>query len=334
MNRTLYRILSLSLLMTVLVAFGALASGQEEVVDDRECHDGELDDRYCDVTGNMVADPPANESDWEDPDTLIFAYTPVEDPAVYEEVWEEFLDYLEERLGKNVQFFGVQSYSAQVEAMRAGRLHISGFASGNVQNAVNEAGFVPQTIMAEPGDTYGYRMEIIVHQDSDIQSVDDLRGREIAFVSESSNSGYFAPRALLYEEFGMLPGEDYQTAFSGSHDNSILGVFHQDYEAAAIADVVAVRMYDGGRLPDINQLRPIYTSNEFPTTAYGVAHNLHPDLQEQIRQAFLDFDWEGTRLTQEWEDRDRFIEVDYQSDWEVLRIIRDGSDAVADILGE
>ena len=27
-----------------------------------------------------------------DPDTLIFAYTPVEDPAVYKEAWSDFLD--------------------------------------------------------------------------------------------------------------------------------------------------------------------------------------------------------------------------------------------------
>ncbi len=231
-------------------------------------------------------------------------------------------------------YFGVQSYSAQVEAMRAGRLHISGFASGNVQNAVNQAGFVPQVIAAEPGDNFGYRMAIITHVDSDIHTVEDLRGRQIAFVSESSNSGYFAPRALLYEEFGMLPGEDYRTAFSGSHENSFQGVYHKDYEAAAVADVVGVRMSRGGRVGDLNQFRTVYESNKFPTTAYGVAHNLHPDLQEQIRQAFLDFDWEGTSLAGEWEERDRFIAIDYEEHWAVLRTIRAGSDAVAELLGE
>lgn len=329
------RKLVIALILVGLIAAAGFAGGQtESAVDRSECVVGELDERYCDRTGNLVADPPVDPSRWIDPQNLIFAYTPVEDPAVYEEVWRDFLEFLEERIDRRVTYFGVQSYSAQVEAMRAGRLHISGFASGNVQNAVNQAGFVPQVIAAEPDDEFGYRMQIIVHVDSDIYTPEDLRGRQIAFVSESSNSGYFAPRALLYEEFDMLPGQDYRTAFSGSHENSFQGVYHKDYEAAAVADVVGVRMNRGGRLGDLNQFRVVYESDKFPTTAYGVVYNLHPDLQEKINQAWLDFEWEGSSLQGEWEERDRFIPIDFERNWAVLRTIRRGSDAVAEILGE
>ncbi len=63
----------------------------------------------------------------------------------------------------------------------------------------------PKTVVQFPDGRVGYYMEIWSHQDSDITSMEDLEGREIAFVSESSNSGYSAPRALLYDEFGCLP---------------------------------------------------------------------------------------------------------------------------------
>jgi hypothetical protein len=43
-----------------------------------------------------------------------------------------------------------------------------------------------------------------------------------------------------------------------------------------------------------DQLVTIYKSETFPTTGYGVAHNLAPELQEKIREAFFSFDWEGT----------------------------------------
>ena len=65
-----------------------------------------------------------------DPPVLIFAYTPVEDPAVYAKVWDGFLKHLEKITGKRVQFFPVQSNAAQIEAMRAGRLHVAGFNTG------------------------------------------------------------------------------------------------------------------------------------------------------------------------------------------------------------
>ncbi len=78
-----------------------------------------LDSRYQDTDGDLMADIPSDPSQLADPDTLIFAYTPVEDPAVYAEVWEGFLKHMEEKTGKTVQFFPVQSNAAQIEAMRA-----------------------------------------------------------------------------------------------------------------------------------------------------------------------------------------------------------------------
>lgn len=294
----------------------------------------ELDDRYVDLDGDLVADVPTDPKEWQDPKTLIFAYAPVEDPAVYEEVFAEFIEYLSEELGRPVRWFGVRSYAAQVEAMRAGRLHISGFASGAVQDAVNTAGFVPQTAMGTENGMIGYRMEIITRKDSGIDSIEDLRGKTIPFVSESSGSGYFAPRALLYEEFGMLPGRDYQVTFSGSHDNSILGVYHKDYVAAPVASTVIDRMELGGRVEDRSTwMKTVYQSPLFPVTAYGVAHNLKPELQEAIKAAFLKFDWTGTKLKEQWQE-DRFVEIDYKRDWEIQRVIRSGSAAVAELLGE
>jgi phosphonate transport system substrate-binding protein len=79
-----------------------------------------LDSRYTDADGDLIADIPTDPSKLVDPDTLIFAYTPVEDPAVYAVAWSDFLTYMEKVTGKKVQFFPVQSNAAQIEAMRAG----------------------------------------------------------------------------------------------------------------------------------------------------------------------------------------------------------------------
>ncbi|MEE8297661.1 MAG: phosphate/phosphite/phosphonate ABC transporter substrate-binding protein, partial [Hyphomicrobium sp.] len=50
-----------------------------------DCPRGALDERFCDRDGNLVADTPSDADQQMDPSTLIFAYTPVEDPAVYRE---------------------------------------------------------------------------------------------------------------------------------------------------------------------------------------------------------------------------------------------------------
>lgn len=98
--------------------------------------DFSLDARYADADGDLVADTPTDPAALIDPDTLIFAYTPVEDPSVYVDVWQEFLDHLSDTTGKPVEFFPVQSNAAQYEALRAGRLHIAGVNTGGNPIAV------------------------------------------------------------------------------------------------------------------------------------------------------------------------------------------------------
>jgi phosphonate transport system substrate-binding protein len=287
-----------------------------------------LADRFVDTDGDLIADIPTDESQWLDPDTLVFAYTPVEDPAVYAEVWQPFLDHMAEVTGKTVQFFPVQSNAAQIEAMRAGRLHISGFNTGSNPLAVACAGFRPFAMMAREDGSFGYEMEIITYPDSGISEVADLAGRTLAFTSETSNSGFKAPSALLESEFGLAAGSDFETAFSGAHDNSILGVANRDYDAAAIANSVRKRM-EARDVIEADQLQIIYTSATFPTTGYGTVYNLHPDLQASVQEAFFSFDWTGTSLEAEFSasGEAQFIPITFQDNWAVIRQI----DAALDV---
>ncbi|TVQ30992.1 MAG: phosphate/phosphite/phosphonate ABC transporter substrate-binding protein [Geminicoccaceae bacterium] len=284
-----------------------------------DCPRGALDERFCDTTGDLLADVPTDPSHWVDPRTLIFTYTPVEDPALYREVWAEFIDHLAEVTGRNIQYFTVQSYAAMVEAMRAGRLHVGGFATGSVPLAVNCAGFHPFVTMGVDGEVRGYEMEIITYPGSGIESIEDLKGRTLAFTSPASNSGFRAPSALLAAEFGLNVDTDLTTAFSGAHDNSVLGVANRDYDAAAIANSVMHRMMDRG-VVDPADIVTVYQSATFPTTAYGYVYNLHPDLQAKIQEAFLTFPWEGA-LAQEFQNADGFVEISYEEHWAIIRTI-------------
>ena len=282
----------------------------------------QLDPRYVDEDGDMIADIPTDESEWVDPDTLIFAFTPVEDPAVYAEVWADFLDHMENVTGKPVQFFPVQSNAAQLEAMRAGRLHVAGFNTGSNPLAVACAGFRPFAMMASSDGSFGYEMEIITYPGSGIESVEDIKGRTMAFTAETSNSGFKAPSALLAAEFGLEAGVDFDTAFSGAHDNSILGVANKDYDAAAIANSVKARMIERDVVSE-DQLEVLYTSGTFPTTGYGVVYNLAPELQEKVKETFFSYDWEGTALEEEFRNsgEDQFIPITFQENWAVVRQI-------------
>ena len=150
----IFSILTLSMLLGNFSAFA------------EDCHRGTLDKAYCDRNMDQVADLPLDPKDWVDPSTIIFAYTPVEDPAVYANIWTKFVKHVEKHTDRKVVFFPVDSNAAQLEAMRSGRLHVAGFNTGSNPIAVSCAGFVPWGMHAKDDGSYGYEMEIIVRDDS------------------------------------------------------------------------------------------------------------------------------------------------------------------------
>jgi phosphonate transport system substrate-binding protein len=282
---------------------------------------GKLDVMYCDDDFDLVADAPTNPAQWVNPDTLIFAYTPVEDPAIYADIWDPFLEHLKAVTGKNVRFFAVQSNSAQVEAMRSGRLHIAGFSTGPTPFAVNLAGAVPFALMGSDAGQFGYTLQVYTRVDSGIETMADLRGKRVAHTSPTSNSGHQAPEAL-FPGLGIVPGVDYEILFSGSHDNSMLGVVAGDYDAAPVASEVVERMAARG-LYDAADVKIIYETDSFPTTSYNYVYNLHPDLVEKIKEAFFTFDFAGTALGEEFVGVDKFIPINYLQHWNVIRTIQE-----------
>jgi len=281
-----------------------------------------LDSRFKDENGDLVADTPTDPSKQVDPSTLVFAYTPVEDPAVYAKAWSDFIKHMETVTGKKVQFFPVQSNAAQIEAMRAGRLHVAGFNTGSNPLAVACAGFVSFAMMAKKDDSFGYEMEIITHPGSGITKIEDIKGKKMAFTAQTSNSGYKAPSAMLKADYGLEAEKDYEPVFSGKHDNSVLGVANKDYPAAAIANSVMKRMIARDVIK-ADQVVSIFKSQTFPTTGYGFVYNLKPELQEKIKQAFFTFKWEGSSLEEEFKKSGeaKFIPITFKGHWEVVRKI-------------
>jgi phosphonate transport system substrate-binding protein len=149
-----------------------------------------------------------------------------------------------------------------------------------------------------------------------------LKGRRLAFTSPTSNSGFKAPSVLLRSEFGLEAGRDYNAVFSGRHENSVLGVAYKDYDAAAIANEVMHRMMAHGAVKK-EQIVTVYTSETFPTAAFGLAHNLDLRLATKIREAFFSFPWTGSGLEKEFSNLgvSKFVPITYKKDWAVVRKI-------------
>jgi phosphonate transport system substrate-binding protein len=283
---------------------------------------GQLDTLYCDEDGDLVADAPKDPKKWRDPSTLVFAYTPVEDPAIYQNVFKPFIDDLATCTGKRVVYYPVHSNAAEVEAMRAGRLHIAVFSTGTTGFAVNLAGAVPFAALGTEQGAQGYHLLAIVKTQSPFQKLADLKGKRVAHTSPSSNSGNLAPRVLFAPE-GLKPDEDYKPLMSGGHDKSVLGVDSGDYDMAAVASSVLERMAARGAV-NREDFRIIYQSPIFPLGALTYAHNLKPDLVQKIIKCVFDFHFPPPMVKQ-LDGVDRYMPINYRETFAVVREVAEKS---------
>lgn len=275
-----------------------------------------LDALYCDADGDLVADLPADPAVWRNPETLVWAYTPIEDPAVYATLFKPFTRHLSACVGKQVVYYPVQSNADEIEAMRSGRLHFAGFSTGPTVSAVNHGGAVPFAAKGAGDAVRGYSLVAIVRADSAYQAIGDLKGKRVAHASPMSNSGNLAPRALFPPE-GLEPGIDYDPIMSGGHDRSVLGVLSGDYDMAAVASDVLERMTERGML-NAADLRVIYTSPLFPTSSFAHAHDLHPDLVATLKDCFFAFTF-PPEMVEAFQGDKRFMPITYLEDWGAVR---------------
>jgi phosphonate transport system substrate-binding protein len=307
-------------------AFGAFlvasigAGGSDAAA--RECNRGQLDSIYCDENRDLVADAPTDPKRLRDPTAIVFTYTPVEEPAVYQKAFKPFTDFLGQCTGRRVIYYPVQSNAAEIEAMRSGRLHVAGFSTGPTGFAVNVAGAVPFATKGTEKGPHGYQLISIVRNDSRYRILSELKGRRVAHTSISSNSGHLAP-LVLYPPEGLKPYEDYEPLMSGGHDKSALGVRSGDYDMAGVASDVFGRMVTRGTLK-AEDFRTIFTSPMFPTSSFAHAHDLHPALVKKIRACFFAFGFPPS-MQKEFNGDDRFFPITYKDAWKLVREIADAS---------
>jgi len=74
--------ISTSLVTTFVIIASLLATTALPAMA-QDCNNrGELDAMYCDEDKDLVADTPKDAKKLKNPNTIVFTYTPVEDPAV------------------------------------------------------------------------------------------------------------------------------------------------------------------------------------------------------------------------------------------------------------
>lgn len=289
-----------------------------------------LDPAYADADADLVADPPKDGKS-RPVEVIGFSVvgTPDDDRRKAEaEEWKDFAAALEKATGKKVEFREVTGAEDQIAQLKEGKLHVTAFNTGAVPGAVCGGGFVPLFAPADAAGKFGYQALILVKSDGPAQTPADLKGKKVALVGLSSNSGGRAPIHALKEKFGMLPGRDYTFMPTGDHFAALADLLDGKADAACVASDLKDRAFAApfkarGKdyAPKAGQVRVIHTSGDFPPLCFGVAHDLPPDVRGKVEAAFRGFAFAGTSVGKRYEPQGKvkFAQVNYKADWQLVR---------------
>jgi len=275
--------------------------------------------------GKPPKELPDDESDWVDPDPLVYVDKPGESgEAQFQENIQPLLDRVEETTGRSVKWQPVDSNAATVEAFRSGRGHFGDISTGTTAFGVNLGGVVPFADPISPSGQFGYRLLALTRADAhDIRSVEDFArdGVDVAHSEPASNSGHQAPSALFDQYFDVTPDEDYEVNFSGGHDQTGRGVFVGDYDAGPICSTCFEDLIEATDEMNHEDFKTVWASNPFPPGPLVHRYNLHPDIIEGIKKATIGTDWTGTEYAEATGEAE-YIPIDYKRVFNDILIIQ------------
>lgn len=212
--------------------------------------------------------------------------TPGEDVAKIASRYQIFLKFLEKKLGYKVELFASTDYASVIEAMRAKKIDVAIFGPLSYVLAASIADAEAFASDYKKNTGSFYKAYIIVHPDSGIENVTQLKGKKFAFVDPASTGGYMIPKLEMLN-MGMDPDKDFSSViFAGGHDACALAVKNKSVDGAA----VVAHMYDKmieEKLISEKDVKIIYTTRKFPGGAWAYRRSLDNKSKMKIKEIML-----------------------------------------------
>lgn len=212
--------------------------------------------------------------------------------------YDRWAAYLEQKLGRPVQFVQRRSYRDTIELLRTGELDFAWVCSYSFLQTLDLGlADLVGTPLFHGGSLY--QSYIIVHKDSSAKSLFDLEGKSFAYADPDSTTGYVVPRAML-RDAGRNPDHFFRlTFFTWDHGQAIEAVAEKVADGAAVDSYVWE--YMATKRPDIAQrTKIIQRSDQFGFPPIVARRGIDPALKQKFAATLFAManDSEGRALLQ------------------------------------
>lgn len=231
---------------------------------------------------------------------LTIAVMPNEDPKKFEMQGKALEGYFSNKLGIETKFFYPLDATTTVESLVTGSTQIAFMSARPAQLAYERSDNNAMLFMAEVrpfNDATGERLdtfyysEFWVKKDSGINTLEDAKGKNIAFSGPTSTSGYLFPLAKLVDKGLIKSGDDPKTyfsnvLFSGGYQQSLSALVSGQVDIAAGGDHAKFKFLTP---EEQSQIKVIEKQGPVPT--HGITYRtdlVSPELISKFEKAVLD----------------------------------------------
>ena len=213
------------------------------------------------------------------------AYAPNESTTESADARKGLADDLSAYIGCEVEEIQASDYNAIIEALRTGKADMAYMGSQALALGVERTDLEPIVMKAEDGDPEKaiYHSVLITRSDNDeINSIEDIKGKTMAFVDPDSTSGNLVPTAEIIKAFPddelnsdiLHTNGDFFEAVSvaGSHQAGLQAVIKGDVDVVPISDQILASEIANGNANE-EDVKIIHESGAIPAEAVVVAEH-------------------------------------------------------------
>jgi phosphonate transport system substrate-binding protein len=214
--------------------------------------------------------------------------TPSQKPTDLLAAGEDFAKVLGQLAGLPIRVTVASDYAAVIEALRnrtadLAFVHPVGYVLANRE--------AKATILVR-NQWHGksaFTSRLFVRKDSKLTSLEQLKGKTIAFVDPASSSGYIYPMVMLIQR-GLVQNRDPKTffrevVFAGSHDAAMRALQNGHVDAIASFDLAREQYIKDPA--ERERIGWVAETPEIPEAGIAAREGLEPAVRDRLRAALL-----------------------------------------------
>jgi phosphonate transport system substrate-binding protein len=225
------------------------------------------------------------------PAKLVVAYYAGDNPAQTRNGLKPVREYLEKKLGMEVELLLTTDYATEIQALESKKVHAAELPPFAYIIATERPGLIPMVTIGKDDKPAIYHSFIFTHTHSGIKTMDDVRAHSreltLCFADPASTSGHLIPRAHLIS-IGLDPKTAFkETLFAGSHAACIMSVISGKVDiGCSTNDLAFRRMVAEGTIKKEDAVI-LWISPPIINDVIVARNDLNPEFVSKLRAVYL-----------------------------------------------